>query len=272
MGTNVAVILAVPKYDSLLPLPSCASDAKVVHTLLHKSGKFSDVLLLDKPETRAVIMGSLSDFFRKYESEPVDDFLFYYTGHGAVIDEEFRYLLSDFDKNKPNGTSISNSNLDDLARSIEPSLYCKVVDACQSGVSYIKDDDAFRSILEKGKAKFKSCYFFFSSQYDQSSFADNELSHFTRGLIKALVSYPEASIGYNDLACTLADLFHQNVGQTPYFVQQAKLTEVFLEISPDMRTALRSTVLEKDETSASINRREGLALTLKDRVQADATR
>lgn len=98
MGTNVAVILAVPKYDSLLPLPSCASDAKVVHTLLHKSGKFSDVLLLDKPETRAVIMGRLSDFFRKYESEPVDDFLFYYTGHGAVIDEEFRYLLSDFDK------------------------------------------------------------------------------------------------------------------------------------------------------------------------------
>ena len=271
MSANVAVILGISQYDSLVSLPGCDVDTKALNSLLKESEKFSDILFVNGAETYAVVKKKLVEFFRKYDSEPVDELLFYFSGHGDVIDDEFRFLLRDFDENKPNATSISNADLDEWARSVKPKLCCKIVDACRSAVSYIKEPDALRRIFEKNRESFQSCYFFFSSQQDQSSFADKELSHFTRAIIESIVSYPEDSIGYNDLASALADHFRSNAEQTPYFVHQGNFTEVFLDISPRIRDLLGS-VVGKKESDARSDQSERPTASLEDRVRSDAQR
>ena len=157
------------------------------------------------------------------------------------------------------------------ARSIQPKLYCKIIDACRSAVSYIKEPDALRRIFEKNGESFQSCCFFFSSQQDQSSFADKELSHFTRAIIESIVSYPEDSIGYNDLASALADHFRSNAEQTPYFVHQGNFTQVFLDISPRIRDLLGS-VVGKKESDARSDQSERPTASLEERVRSDAQR
>ena len=273
MSTNVAIILGVSQYDSpaLDPLPGCDADVKALDSLLKESGKFSDILLVNCAGAYSSVKRQIGEFFRKHDSEPVDELLFYFSGHGDVIDDEFRFLLRDFDENKPNATSISNADLDEWARSIKPKLYCKIVDACRSAVSYIKEPDALRRIFEKNRESFQACCFFFSSQQDQKSFADKELSHFTRAIIESIVSYPEDSIGYNDLASALADHFRSNAEQTPYFVQQGNFTEVFLDISPRIRDLLGS-VVDKKESEAESDQPERQTASLEDRVRSDAQR
>ena len=271
MSANVAVVLGVPQYDSLDSLPGCGPDANALSSLLKESGKFSDVLFVNGAETCSSVKRQLVEFFRKYDSEPVDELLFYFSGHGDVIDDEFRFLLRDFDENKLNTTSVSNTELDEWVRSTRPKLYCKIVDTCHSAVSYIKESDALRRIFEKNRESFQSCYFFFSSQQDQSSFADKELSHFTRAILESIVSYPEDSIGYNDLASALADHFRSSAEQNPYFVHQAKLTEIFLDISPRIRDLLGS-VVDKKTSDAKSDQPERPAVSLEERIRSDAQR
>ncbi len=269
MKATIAVLLGVPKYDSLPDLPGCRGDIEALGTVLSESEKFTEVLVLDGSETYSKTKKKLGDFVRGFQSAPVDEFLFYFTGHGNVIDDEFRFLLRDFDSKRPNATSISNSDLDDWVRSLRPDLYCKVVDACHSGVAYVKDSEVLKRILEKNRSEFKKCYFLFSSQNDQSSLADEGISFFTRAIIRSIVTYPEDSIGYNDLASAVADEFRSGSEQKPYFVHQANLTEVFVDISPRMRERLQL-FLPSPDNRLPRDQLEEAPSSLEERVKRDA--
>lgn len=53
----------------------------------------------------------------KYTGKEVEEIFFYVTGHGQFYDNEFYYLLSDFDKTKRKKTSLENTELDQMFRS-----------------------------------------------------------------------------------------------------------------------------------------------------------
>ena len=93
-------------------------------------------------------------------------------------------------------------------------------------------------VIEKGKEGFQHCYFFFSSLEEQNSFADKALSHFTRAVVESVHKHQADSISYADLGSAIADRFRGRQNQTPYFVQQAKLTETFATITPELRRKL----------------------------------
>lgn len=250
MGKRLAMVLAVSRYDRLNPLPGCDTDAKAMAALFRCAGKFDEVLVLDGTATYAEVKQSVMDFFRNAAKTEVDELVFYFSGHGGIVDSDFRFVLRDFDAAKPNSTSISNSELDGWARSVRPGIYCKIVDACHAGMPYIKDSDVMKTLLDKGKGSFDRCYFFYSSQQDQNSFANAYLSRFTQALVESVLEFPAQSIGYNDLASALADRFKDREAQTPYFVSQANLTEVFVEITEAMRGTISALLPAKTPAQA----------------------
>jgi hypothetical protein len=146
--------------------------------------------------------------------------------------------MSDYDSRRRNQTCIQNAELDGLIRTLKPALSVKIVDACHSGVSYIKSPEDFRNYLEKSAQEgFQKLYFMFSSQSDQSSYQDNNLSDFTRKNLECIHNYPAETVRYKDIIDYVSDAFQGETAQTPFFVTQADFTETFVDMSPALKLA-----------------------------------
>lgn len=181
--TRLAVLIGVSDYDSQQKLPPCAKDIEAVYSILsHDNDRFDEILVLIGDTRSASVKEKLRAFLLPYGGAGVDELFFFFSGHGTVVDDEFRLVLTDFSSERPHETSLSNTELDGLARGVLPKLYVKIIDACSSGLQYIKDGSNIERDFPKGAGELKNCYFFFSSQDGQSSFADKDLSHFTRAL------------------------------------------------------------------------------------------
>ncbi|MBB3973707.1 caspase family protein [Hansschlegelia beijingensis] len=233
--TNLAIILAISHYSGgLTALPACQNDEAVFKRLVESTGKFDDIIVLDGSARSLDVKNKLAKAIAGHQKSDVDTVLFYYTGHGSFDGEEFNYLFTDYDPKRTKQTSLRNSELDEMVRSIEPNLYVKVVDACQSGIPYIKDSTDISEYLKSKEKRFKSLYFLFSSQIDQSSWQDTRISDFTRELILALDRPVGTGIRYSDIMDALSDAFSANQRQRPFFVSQAGFTEIFCEINEDV--------------------------------------
>jgi hypothetical protein len=275
MGKRLAVLVGVPYYEHLNNLPACEHDVHAMASLLKESGRFDDVRALDTGLAGAQCRVGFETFFRDHRDADVDELIVFLSGHGSLIDDSFHFLWRDFSEEKPKSTSISNDELDELARGLNPALFCKIVDACNSGVGYVKDPQWMEAELKKGMSGFKTCYFFFSSQTDQSSFAQVDLSNFTRAVIRAVVNHPAKTLTYNALASAAADAFANRREQTPHFVHQAKLTEVFLELDDEIRDSMRKIVMptaEKAEDQGTANGLHSIRTSLETAITRDAKR
>jgi uncharacterized caspase-like protein len=124
---------------------------------------------------------------RENEGQDIDELFFYYSGHGARRSDDFLYLFSDFNSSKTSQTSLKNSELDTMIKSLNPKLTVKVLDACQSGTEYIKSEEDLKMIFEKSSGNnFKKTYFMFSSATNQNSIADMDYSVFNKKLLRKL--------------------------------------------------------------------------------------
>ncbi|ARU60150.1 hypothetical protein CBW65_03070 [Tumebacillus avium] len=271
---NIAILIGVSDYiDPKNNLPGCLNDTNVIRQLLESTGRFQKVLSINKDTNSKQVKGQLADFIKGLEGgeEEVEEVFFYYTGHGQFYENEFYFLLSDFNPERRKTTALENTELDNLLRTLSPKLTIKVVDACQSGVTYVKDynDEELRKTVSESKKVFSNCYFMFSSQSNQSSFAKS-LSYFTESFISAIINHDdESDIRYKDIMDYLADDFNKTPEQTPLFVMQAKNTETFCRVSNDLKVKMKKMLdqyLEIEESSMNHS------LTLKDRIQQDALR
>lgn len=163
---NIAIILAVSDYQNTSCLPGCILDGQIVKSLLDETGKYNELLFIDQETNSIKVKEKLSDFIANNQGEIFDEVFFYYSGHGDFRDNEFYYILSDFNRNSYRQTSLANSELDSFLKQLNPNLTIKVVDACHSGVTYIKDNDIFSKHLDESKQRFNHCYFMFSSMSD----------------------------------------------------------------------------------------------------------
>jgi len=230
-----------------------------------------DAVFTPTVTTAATAKEQIGDFVKQHHNTTVDELLVFFSGHGDIIDDDFRYILSDFNDTEPNATTISNTQLDGWARSLAPDLFIKIVDACHSGTRYIKDGSALSKLLEATKPGFNNCYFFFSSLQNQSSFGSTSLSSFTAAIVYAIAHHKADSIGYYDLAGALRDRFLDQSDQTPYFVHQARLTEQFLTIGPTLREKLLALATPSSIHLETIGHpAESKALSLVERVELDS--
>lgn len=241
--SNVAIIIGVSEYqNTAMRLPACKADSELINKLISGVGKFTDVLYIDADFTSAQIKNKLVSFIKSIKGKDIEEVFFYFSGHGDYSGDEFYFLLSDYDENKKSQTCLTNSELDSMLRSLQPTLAVKVVDACHAGVQYIKDSGEVRDYFVKTlKGNFEKCYFMFSSQADQPSWADSELSFFTRSFVEAVANYEGDEIRYKDIVDYISDDFSAEK-QTPYFVIQSDFTEIFGLITSPIKKILHQSL------------------------------
>ncbi len=232
---NIAILIGISEYKSEAALPACELDADNMCQLLTASKKYDDIQCINHKTDAAQIKDELRAFFAKYQnSSDISEALIYFSGHG-VYQNDALLCCSDFDAARPSTTSISNTELDDLLRSVKPEVAVKIIDACQSGSPYIKDASAgFEKAL--GASKLKSFICMASSRQDQLSYASKTESIFTSKWINAALSKSDGTVFYRDIQAALADAFVSNPDQTPHFVNQGTGLEVFSTVTAEMKS------------------------------------
>lgn len=267
---KIAIVLAVSQYQNTSCLQGCVLDGELVNSLLTETGEYNDILLINETTNSISVKKQITELVENNKDKAFDEVVFYYTGHGDFRDGEFYYILSDFDTARYRQTTLSNSELDSLLRELKPGLTVKIIDACHSGVTYIKDSETFSKYLDDSSKMFESCYFMFSSTSDQLSYQSNVISHFTKSFIESVITYSATEIRYKHIIDYISDEFDKNSFQKPLFVTQASFTEVFCHVSSRMRTKLSSKMQGVVGQNSKFEGVENLSLV--DLVIADSQR
>jgi hypothetical protein len=249
---NIAIVIGVSKYSGahIGDLPACAADGHLMDGILKSSGRFEQVLSLTTNTDSKAIKRELAKFIGQQKDKAIDEVFFYYTGHGDAQGGDVQFLLTDFDDTRVKQTSLSNAEVDTLLRSLKPKLAVKVVDACHAGVAYVKDRSVLQKAVAATEGQFEHCYFMFSCRKDQVSFQDPaHLSEFTASFARAVKAYAGSSIRYQDIADFIADEFTGNGEQTPLFVTQASLTDVFVDVNEPMVGTIDAALAKPDRST-----------------------
>lgn len=246
MEKNIALIVGVTDYlDPDLHLPACKKDIELVEKMLRMGGHFNEIHVIPSSDAQA-LKAKLAETIQRFKHDDVRDLLFYFTGHGEYVGDGFNYLLRDYSKSRVSTTSLANSELDGMLKSLSPSLTVKVVDACYSGTTYIKDGSSFADYMQSSN-EFAKCYFLFSSQSDQRSYAGDTVSDFTSEFLKSVAKSSADSIRYKDIIDSISDAFSEDSRQRPFFVSQADYTEIFGNYSATARQKINALLEPKEE-------------------------
>ncbi|GAB5990532.1 hypothetical protein OPLHCY645_27230 [Clostridium tetani] len=230
---NAAIIISVSEYENISKLPGCKNDFRLMSDLIKATGKYDKILEIHENTSSTKVKENLTNFFTEIQDYNVNELFFYYTGHGTFDGEDLKFALTDFLSEKLNATTLSNDFIDQQIRAIEPQLTVKVIDTCHSGVHYIKGDFDLSQVF-KQKKNITNCYFMFSSHSNQYSYTD-KLSYFTRSFCGAVLNYEGEEISYTSIIDYIKDNFNQFKEQTPFFVNQGTMTDMFCVITDSIK-------------------------------------
>lgn len=252
MGRRIAILVGVSTYQNENDLPPCEEDLALMTDIVSNSDKFDEFIVLNDSPKSGDAKDSISSFVRRYHKQEVDEVFFYFTGHGTRRSDDFLFLFSDYNSSKPEQTSLRNSELDSMLKSLNPDLAVKVVDACQSGTEYIKSDQDLKGIFEKSATdSFNKTYFFFSSSSTESSITSLDFSVFTKSFAKSLADNSGKDVRYRDIMAYISDDVSVTRHQTPLFIQQANNTEVFCTVSTNLFTIVSKKLGDTDSEKVS---------------------
>lgn len=125
------------QYKNAQELHSCENDANLMEGFLKATGEYK-VLRIPNNTTKPQAQEAMTSFLPTDGTE-VSEVLFYFSDYDKQDGSGMRYILYGTDVNKINSTSPNNTEPDDIIRKCSTKLYAKIVDACQSGVAYMKD-------------------------------------------------------------------------------------------------------------------------------------
>ncbi|MFN4273269.1 MAG: caspase domain-containing protein [Aliihoeflea sp.] len=212
--TSIAVLIGNATYEHDNNLACCTEDVRAMTALVEATGRFDGIHAhtdMDADAMRDLLRDTVSPNARH------DEIFFYFSGHGAQIGGELYYCGTAFDGGRPNETGVSHTEVLNLLRPSAPKLLVKVIDACYSGALLFKSE---RLSYPVGKEGFRSVLQFSSSKDDQTSWAGESLSAFTKAFLEACVRRTDGAVYYTDIANTLRDDFLENDDQTPFFINQ----------------------------------------------------
>ncbi|WP_459481921.1 caspase family protein [Clostridium saccharoperbutylacetonicum] len=255
---NLAIVIGVSKYTTQKQLPACKNDALIIKELLNESKKYDDMLYIAE-ETRAQnIKTQIIDFVNNYkDKDDLEEIFFYFSGHGWFDKKEFRYICSDFEAQNINRTSLKNSELDDIIKVLGAKLAIKVVDACNSGTRYIKDNIDEEAVKNNMKKVYNNCYFMFSCQQEQFSRANDRISYFTDSFVKSIINFNGDNIRYRDIMDYVSDEFNgKDIEQQPFYVTQSSNMEYFINTSEELKEIINKNLNELLSMPAENNYKE----------------
>ncbi len=251
---NLAVIISVSEYQYASALPGCKLDAQHMQHMLQLTGRFDDILVLDQSPRTPDMRTHLNDWVKRNKGQLVDEVFWYFTGHGIYYGDA-RFCGRDYSPQLLEATSLSNQEVDDLLRLLQPRVVVKVIDACQSGAPYIKGHPpAFRRALEH--SRLESFISMCSCTREQSSYAHLFGSDFTLTWLEAVLQRRSGVVSYRQIEQHLIQQFQHQVAQTPFFVKQGTGHEMFCRINPHMQTLARTIQAARLGKRVMINRSE----------------
>jgi len=253
---RLAVLIGVSEYNTQVNLPACKNDVMAMKEIIDSSKKYDDSLIIYSNTNSDEMKQQVSQFFDKHRIHKgeIKELFFYFSGHGSYQNDEFYYILSDYENNKLNRTTYKNSEIDSLIKSLNPELTIKIVDACESGIKYVKDngENSIKKLLDKTVETFGNCYFMFSSQFNENSYADESISFFTKSFIHSILKHNADTIRYRDIIDYIADDFdNETTQQKPYYVIQATNTEIFCSFSEQAKLELSRKLSKYTDTNNS---------------------
>ena len=270
---NYAILLGVSKYEmqqEFQDLSACKKDIEIMQTLLEATQKY-DILVLDENIDKREVLDKIDDFLSVTEdndNNSIGEIMFYFSGHGYWdFDEESDnfLVLYNTETSTINTTAIKHSEIDGIIKGKNPRLYVKIIDACYSGMNYIKSTarDTTKIISESviTDKKLNDVFFMFSSEKEQPSWATTEYSYFTKSFVDAVIKYSDDTIRYNDIKNYIADAF-QSFGQTPRFVTQDGGRDIFTNSTSQLKEFVKRVKGEiavdvsiNDESNETVNSR-----------------
>ena len=179
---RIAILMGIT-YESnpyLDTLPACENDLNIIKKIIDATNLYKEKLILnDDFPTAYNAMETMTEFIENIEkkSVSVDEVFVYYSGHGGFNNDEFYYAWNDYSSKNPNTTFLLSSQVDELLRHLKAKLTVKFIDACQSGLPYIKD------IITP---TFQECFFCFACRKNQSSRCDEKNSYFTYAVVESI--------------------------------------------------------------------------------------
>ncbi|WP_418262368.1 caspase family protein [Flavobacterium faecale] len=268
---RIGILIGISEYENYDNLPGCDNDLNAISEVLHTSKEFDEIKVFNKKVDSNNIKSELSKLFSDWKGNEIEELFFYFSGHGSFMNNEFYYILSNFDESQKRQTSLQNSEIDNMIKSIKPKMVTKVIDACQSGVSYIKGNS---NIVEKYYSKttdsFEKCYFMHSSMTSQYSYQNADLSDFTKGFLEAISVNNKPTIRYKDIIDFISDEFEKSTEQTPFFITQADHTESFLTTSKELQDVISKYII-KEEKETEVAKEESIKYnSYLDRIKKDA--
>lgn len=254
MSKKIALLMGVSDYKNIDSLPMCQKDIEVVTLIINGINKYDEVLVIDEALSAVAAKNRIAKFVSSFEQDIIDEILVYYSGHGMRHSDDFYYLFSDYNRERHEQTSLSNTELDGMFRSLNPSLMVKVIDACKSGSEYIKSDESFKALLDGStKGRFNDVYFLFSSEKTENSIGLHDFSVFTKSFVQALLQNKGGEIRYKDILSFISDDQAVKNHQVPFFIVQAKYTEVLGCLDDELFNKVESIILEhSNDNNASL--------------------
>jgi Caspase domain len=231
---NIAILIANANYSTQHQLKCCLEDIKVMRALVDATGRYQAVVELvdvDANSMRGAIRSALNTNSR------CEEVLFYFSGHGGVVRTEFFLYGTEFNEKRPHETGLAHTELQDLLRSISPTLVVSVIDACNAGTALVKSNPFNLMPTKEG---FRNYIQFASSLATQNSAAGYPLSRFTRAFCDACLRKTEGPIYYSEVMSTLRDDFIDDEDQTPFFVSQGTGRETLADDANVLRARPQS--------------------------------
>ncbi|OOR55597.1 hypothetical protein BGP34_22350 [Bacillus mycoides] len=277
MGIKLAILIGVSKYNNIKSLDACLRDVEIMHELIRQTNCYDDILYIKDNTDSRQVKEKIVAFVKQHQDnkEDIDQVFFYFSGHGDVNSSDVYYLLSDYDRSKLKGTSLENTEVDSYLRLLKPKLAVKVIDACYSGIPYIKSGEEILENTVKSSARgqeIKDCYFMFSSQNTEESHAQ-ALSYFTESFIEAIREQPDNTvIRFKDITDRISDTFNgiYKGEQTPQFINQANLTEEFCLVTSELKEQLTNKLEGTGAVVIKSNEDSGEIPTLLDYIKEES--
>lgn len=259
---NLAIIIGVSQYINAQDLPACKYDAENMYELLQATEKYQ-ILLLDENLTKSQMMEQMENFIGSDDMDgDIDELFFYFSGHGVHDEAGLHFVLKDTEPERINATSLNNIELDELVRDYNPKLFVKIMDACQSGLSYIKSVAQQNDMVEEQnlldfriEKKLDNCIFMSSSKRNEASIATPTCSLFTKAFISAVLDTLDTGVvRYTDIQNYITDVFvAQKNGQTPYFNLQGDGRSVFTHVTEALKNLAKKYAADEDKEAQAEN-------------------
>lgn len=257
--------------NSLIPLPSCTTDAKYMHGFAEVFNYDKSTLLLNEEATVANVKNEIIQYSKMAKKE--DLVIIFYSGHGAtiqdmnadepsgedqtwclydrqIIDDEFRYLWKEFDPGVNillildachSGSAFKALKDDDQdTYMVDYSRMVKSVDGNQANSIFLNNKDLYQPIMKQPLVKEEeitcSVMGFTACQDEEEAVAGVFVSVFTRLLITTLATNHNEIKNYKDLVDLVAAKSRELENITPNFGPFGNPTDFFNKSKPFLKT------------------------------------